>query len=306
MTISNKIINGVEILTLENEQLAVSLAPALGGKILSVYNKELCKEFVWTNKDLIISTNPPGSDYDSNFFGGIDELIPNDLPETIDSINYPDHGELWTTPLQSEVIGNEIKVHGKLGLSGLYYGKTVHLDKEHPVIILDYNIKNEAGQLRHFLWKLHAALNIAPGDKLETAAVRGQVIDPAYSRFTTLREFNWPAIENMDASLVPGNNKTMDFFYLSDIPFGEMKMISGEEEHLFSYRYDNSVFPYQWYFASYGGFLNHYTAILEPCTNMPMSVKEAKEKNQCAFLQPGEALTTTVRIFAGYKKNYTP
>jgi hypothetical protein len=39
-----------------------------------------------------------GADYDSNFYGGIDELIPNDIPENIDGIDDPDHGELWTTP----------------------------------------------------------------------------------------------------------------------------------------------------------------------------------------------------------------
>ena len=38
--------NGVEILTLNSNQLAVSIAPALGGKIVSVYNKQLKKEFL--------------------------------------------------------------------------------------------------------------------------------------------------------------------------------------------------------------------------------------------------------------------
>ena len=38
------------------------------------------------------------------------------------------------------------------------------------------------------------------------------------------------------------------------------------------------------------------------CTNMPMSVNEAKEKGQCAVLAPGETLSTTVRIYAGEKR----
>ncbi len=81
-----------------------------------------------------------------------------------------------------------------------------------------------------------------------------------------------------------------------------MQLLSGDGRHVFRYQYDTSVFPYQWYFASYGGFFNHYTAILEPCTNMPMSVNEAKEKRQCAVLVPGETLRTTVRMYAGEKR----
>ncbi len=95
--ISKSILNGIEIFTIESDHLKVSIAPALGGKIISIFNKHFQKEFLWTNKTLPLATNARGADYDPNFWGGIDELIPNDLPETIDSIPYPDHGELWTT-----------------------------------------------------------------------------------------------------------------------------------------------------------------------------------------------------------------
>ncbi|MEO5889377.1 MAG: hypothetical protein ABIQ31_03950 [Ferruginibacter sp.] len=304
MMISQQRLNGVEIFTIENKHLKISLSPTLGGKIISVYNNKLAKEFLWTNQQLALKINPPGSDYDSNFFGGIDELIPNDVPENIDAIDYPDHGELWCTILQAEQLEQSIKVHGTLALSGIHYSKTVSLDEKLPVINCDYTLRNDSSERRHFLWKLHAALNITSGDQLVTSANNGQVIDPDYSRFKTTGEFNWPLIENADASNVPPNNNTMDFFYLYNIPSAEMQMVSGKKEHLFSYRYDKKVFPYQWYFASYGGFLGHYTAILEPCTNMPMNVNAAIAANQCAVLEPGESLTTAVQIFAGEKQLY--
>lgn len=197
-------------------------------------------------------------------------------------------------------------MHGKLELSGLYYSKTVYVTSHAPIIWLDYKIKNETNKQRNFLWKLHAALNIEPGDKLVTYAKHGKVVDPEYSRFKTLNEFRWPFIENADASVVPQDNTTMDFFYLYDIPRAEMQLLSRDDNNLFSYSYDKKVFPYQWYFASYGGFLNHHTAILEPCTNMPLSVNEAMAKKQCAVLGPGQELITSVRIFAGEKNNYIP
>lgn len=304
MKITRDNINGIEVIILENQHLKISVAPALGGKIISIFNKPLQHEFLWTNKNLQLTINEPGADYDSNFFGGIDELIPNDLPESIDGIAYPDHGELWTSRLQHEILpDNALKVSGQLNLSNLQYSKTLLLDPTRPAVKLDYNIKNTSGERRNFMWKLHAAININAGDQLLTTAKKAIVADPAYSRFKKeTGEFNWPHIENTDASIVPGKNGSMDFFYLYNTPSGEMQSLD-KSGHLFSYTYDNKVFPYQWLFASYGGFLDHYMAILEPCTNMPISVNDAVSLNQSATLAPGDSIETSVTIFAGDKKD---
>ncbi len=302
--IVKSLINGIEVLTSESNHLTFSIAPALGGKMISLYNQYLEKEFLWHNEQLPLAIHARGEDYDSNFFGAIDELIPNDIIETIDTVTYPDHGELWTTALQYKLLDKKITVYGKLELSGLFYSKTVYADPNAPIVHVDYMIKNETNVERNFLWKLHAALRIEAGDRLVTGARLGQVADPAYSHFKDINEFRWPFIEGKDASVVPSYGNNMDFFYLYDIPYGEMQLLSGGEEHLFSYRYDLKVFPYQWYFASYGGFSGHQVAILEPCTNMPISVNEARAKGQCAVLQPGESLQTSVRIYAGEKNKY--
>ena len=292
-------INEIETFIGENDHIKFEIAPTAGGKILSIYNKHLQKEFLWRNKNLMFETYQPGANFDANFFGGIDELIPNDIPENIDSIDYPDHGELWTTSLDYKLFEDRISVFGKLKLSGLYYEKTVHLEANSPVIYLEYKIRNETNFKRNFLWKLHAALAIEGGDKLVTGAQKAKVADPDYSRFMNLNEFKWPLIENTDASIVPFQNSSIDFFYLYDIEQAEMQLLSGKDNHLFSYNYDKKVFPYQWYFASYGGFLNHYTAILEPSTSMPLSVNEAKLMGQCTVLEPNEEIKTVVRIYAG-------
>lgn len=304
--ISKTFINGIEIITVETKQLSFSVAPALGGKITSVFNKHLQKEFLWTNQNLPLKMNEQGADYDTNFYGAIDELLPSDVAETVDGLSYPDHGELWTTPLQYEEAGEKITVSGTLAISGLHYSKTIYADDNSPVIYTSYSITNKTASTRSFLWKLHAALQVQEGDKIISSARFGQVVDPAYSRFTTTDPFAWPIIENMDASIIPENDNTVDFFYLYDTQIGDMQLLSADEQHLFSYRYDTKVFPYEWMFASYGAFLDHYVAILEPCTNMPMSIQEAKAKGQCAILQPGETLTTTVRIYAGEKSGYIP
>lgn len=287
----------IEIITTENDFLRIGIAPVLGGKIVSVYNKALQKEFLWHNAGLQLASYAPGTEYDPHFWGGIDELIPNDLVENIDGIDYPDHGELWTTPLDYEKEGDRIIVQGNLPLSGLYYKKTIYPEAGAAAFISEYVIRNESTATRHFLWKLHSALTIEAGDKLITGAQKAKVIDPAWSRFSDTNEFDWPQIENTDASIVPPKSNSVDFFYLYDQQDAFMKLQSGAS--VFAYHYDKKIFPCQWFFASYGGFLDHYTAILEPCTNMPMAVNDAMQSGYCAVLQPGEVLKTTVRIYAG-------
>lgn len=304
MIISKKFINKIEVLAGENDSIKFKVAPGLGGKILSIYNKNIEKEFLWTNKNLSLEAKKPGADYDTNFWGGIDELIPNDIPETIDFISYPDHGELWTTPLNYNLFDNKISMFGKLKLSKLYYEKVMYLEKGNsPVIYLKYKIKNESNAKKYFLWKFHAALAIEEGDKLVTSAQNARIVYPDSSRYKNTEEFEWPIIENVDASVAPSYNNTNDFFYLYNLEQAEMQMISGKTNHLFGYQYNKEVFPYQWYFASYGGFLNHYTAILEPASSMPVSVNEAKEKGQCTVLECDQEINTIVRIYAGENIN---
>lgn len=303
MIVSKSRINSVEVLIGENDHIRFVIAPSAGGKILSVYNKILQKEFLWSNRNLLFDTYQPGADYDTNFWGGIDELIPNDISETIDGNEYPDHGELWTTRLEYDLSDDKISVIGKLKLSELYYKKTVSLKAHSPEIVLEYTIRNESIATRHFMWKLHAALAIQHGDKMISSALKAKLVHPELSKYKDFDEFHWPEIDNSDASIIPPNNNTLDFFYLYDIPQPKMQLIGSNGNHQFSYTYDKKVFPFQWYFASYGKFLNHYTAILEPSTNMPVSVNEAKMIGQSAVLEPGQEINTLVTIYAGENKN---
>lgn len=299
--------NELQVFILESEHLSVELVPAMGGKISSIYNKKIDREFLWINQHLPFTPAEPGSEYDPAFLGGIDELFPNDVPEIIDAIAYPDHGELWTTGLKCIPQDNKLLCTATLSTSGIYYSKTVSLDEHTAAIHIDYLLRNDTNEKRHFLWKQHAALKINAGDKVVSPARYGLVADADYSRFKNEKApFLWPRIENVDASVIPEVSNSMDFFYLYDIAKGTMQLHSADDQWVFAYDYDTNVFPYQWLFASYGGFMHHYTTVLEPCTNMPILVNEAIKQHQSAFLEAGASLNTRVRIYAGEKNNYLP
>ncbi len=299
MKITKLLVENIEIIRLENSTISIDVAPSVGGKIVSIYSKILSCEFLWTNHLLKIQRYPIGTSYDPYFYGGVDELLPSDITEIVQGMEYPDHGELWTMGLNYRIEGSALNLFNKLSLCELYYEKIITIDKSEPLIHIDYTIRNDAAAVRNFLWKLHAALQIGESDQIECFARKAQVVDPDYSRFKSTRPFNWPIIEDTDASIVPEKNGSMDFYYLFGNQKGEMSMISSRKGSRFTIFFDTGIFPYLWYFASYGGFLDHYTAVLEPCTTMPISVNEAIALKQCSALEPGKSIKTRVSIYAG-------
>lgn len=291
--------DGLPIVHLESDDLKIDVAPTIGGRVLSLVEKASGYDFLWRNQTLPLRPLPAGSEYDPNFYGGIDELLPNDIPENIDGIGCPDHGELWTTPLAWRQDGERLILDGQLTKSGLTYHREMSLRKGGPVIDFRYRISNPAAHPRHFLWKLHAALAVQPGDIIDCPARKGQVVDLAWSRYKTLNPFDWPKLEGSPVNILPAPDGTIDFFYLFDLANGEITWRRPGQNLRFTYAFDCKVFPYAWLFASYGGFNGHYTAILEPCTTMPISVNEAASKKQCTQLQPGQTLETSVAIYTG-------
>lgn len=291
--------DGTEVLRLINDSLEVDVAPAVGGRIVGILDRASGYRFLWNNEGLPLCRLPAGSEYDPAFFGGIDELLPNDMPETIDGYDAPDHGELWTMALDCARGDNAIQLSGRLPRSGLAYHRTIRLPDSGNEVVFGYRITNESGSPRRFLWKLHAALNIRPGDEIICPAARAVVADPEWSRWKSRVPFAWPRVDEARADVVPEQDGTVDFLYLYELSEGRMGWRRPATGMTFEYRFDPDVFPCCWYFASYGGFFGHTTAVLEPCTNMPISVNTAAASGRCARLDPGGSIETTVTLFAG-------
>ncbi len=301
--VENLSIDGTAIVRLENNFLRVDVAPNVGGRIVKILEKSSDHQFLWHNEKLKLGRLEIGTEYDPNFYGGIDELIPNDIPETLNGLECPDHGELWTMALDYKIDGEALVLTATLPITGLRYEKRVTLRSNGPYIDLDYHIENPTGQRREFLWKLHAALRIEPGDRIICPASAAKVPDLEYSRWESEEPFAWPEIEGQRADIIPERDGTMDFLYLYDLETGQIAWESSSKGVTFVYNFDKDVMPYAWLFASFGGFDDHYMAILEPCTTMPITVNEAAKLDQCSLLEAGEALDTRVSIYAGPIQN---
>lgn len=267
------------------------IIPGIGGRVVSLVHCPQNREVLWQNPRLSLAPCPPGSEYDPNFYGGIDELIPCDIPETIDGIFCPDHGELWTLPLEHEIHGDSLTLAGRLPHFGLDYRRSIRLDGN--CMVCDYHIANSTVSERHFMWKLHAALAVSPGDRIDCPAATARVADPQWSRRQSAAPFAWPNAGGLDQSRVPAPDGSTEFLFLYDLAEGYMALQAADGTRI-ECRFDLAVFPCCWYFASHGAMGGIYTAVLEPCTTMPLSVNDAWKDGFCSRLQPREPVETTV------------
>ena len=281
----------VDLVLMENDILRALIAPAIGGRVVSLLHRSSGREFLWRNPTLELAACPAGSEYDPHFYGGIDELLPCDIPETICGVECPDHGELWTLPLAAEVTGDRLALGGRLPRFGLSYRREMRLDENR--LVCDYRIANATDAERIFLWKLHGALAVQPGDRVICPARNARVADPEWSRRASTEAFAWPIADDQDLSMIPEPDGSTDFYYLYDLARGSMGMQASDGATI-ECAFDPRIFPCCWYFASHGGMDGAVTAVLEPCTTMPISVNEASSTGFCSKLAPGAHIDTSV------------
>ncbi len=277
----------LDSIVLRNDKITVAILPAMGGKIIQMSLTDGERNYIWFDEKQAAKYDP-AADYDPQFSGGIEELLPSDVPETINGILYPDHGELWRVPLTIEQAGDSTAaLSAELPQTGFSYRREMMLDGNS--LSCKTTIANNKNIRRPFLWKLHCALNIAPGDTIHIPARCMTAADVEWSTLpdTMPRAFN-------GVLTASENDGSSEFLYLTDLS-GDFCEAHFADGHRLRCEFDGSIFTSIWYFGTYWRLNGSYTGILEPCTNYPASVKDAMNGGCCACLEPSESLSTTVK-----------
>lgn len=301
--------NGIPALVLENGRLRVVLLPELGGKIWQITNLRNGRDLLWQNPRLTARPVPYGSSYDDVFFGGWDELFPNDLAEEIAGELYPDHGELWAAPWtwQIEDQGPErVRVALSLAtaISGCRITKTIILEADDPRIKVSWRIENASQQNLPYLWKQHVAVPADEPAMLTMGAknvyVEGFGNPRAGGKGTS---YAWPHLVD-DAGrshdmrpTLPANSRVAEFQYATNLDDGWCAVTYADGSGI-GLAFDSDVFRSCWTFASYGGWRAHEVLILEPCTGHPVSVCDGIAAGTHQTLSAGSVLETELVMVA--------
>lgn len=299
-------LHGFRALVLENRELRVTVLPELGGKIWSIVAKRHDRELLWHHPRMPLRPAHHGATYDNWFVGGWDEIFPNDYPVTVGDETYPDHGEVWSLPARWEVVERtpaavSILLESRGIALNTRFRKTITLRRDERQLRLHYEITNESQGGLDVHWKLHPALPLRPGARLHLPVER-VLVDPDFQAGFAAAEWAWP-----HAPLADGRTRDMRdlpgpvsgeawFFYGLDLRAGSCAVSYPQEGLGFGLSFDPALLSSVWIFASFGGWRDLATIILEPCTGYRAHLDEAIAHGTALGLAAGATVTSDVTM----------
>lgn len=306
-------LHGLDVVLLENELLRVTLLPQLGGKIWQLSFKPADRDLLWQHPRLTPQRVPFHSVYDDVFYGGWDELFPNDLPEQIGGEQLPDHGEVWTLPWSVAVVRDtpeEAIVHLSVTtpISSARVEKWITLRAGEPKLRFRHRITSLGAHEQPFLWKLHAAMALGEASRIDVPARNVYIEDfgPPRNGQTQL-SYSWPFV--IDAAgerhdmrrTLPPTAQVNEFQYATELTAGWCSITHPHERLGFGLSFDPAVLPACWLFATYGGWRNLSTVVLEPCTGYGVSLAQGIGSGTHQVLQPGQQIDVEIvaTVFTG-------
>lgn len=291
----------LETITLENAFVRAVILPQLGGRVWELEDRVRHRQWIWHREDVPLRAVDVGARYDDVWAGGWEELFPNDAPGVFEGRELPDHGEWWTLRWTTE--RNDSGVVRLSATSTVVRARCVKEFRLQPgsgTLSVSYRIQSDEPRAFHFLFKQHLAVQLSPACHLRLPGGRVHQVNSSFS--TLLAEqppFEWPTGLGRqggmaDLRVVPDRAaRVQEFVYVRDLPESWCEVVDAQHEARLRLSFD-AAFPFVWLFLSYGGWRDIYTAVLEPCSNMPKDLTEAVRKGQAACLGPGEVFHATV------------
>lgn len=303
---------GLQALVVENEFIRAVVLPSLGGKVWQLTCIRGGRDFLWHNPRLKAREVPFGATYDDVFFGGWDELFPNDVPEELAGEPFPDHGELWASPWEWAVQragADEVRIllTAQGPISGCGVEKTLVMRSGDSHLCMRYRLTNTGTTELPYLWKQHVAVPVSEPARVDLGAKTMYLED-----FGTPRAggpghvYTWPHLVDTDgrttdmSRTLPASSGVSEFQYGTQLD-GGWCAVTYEDGAGLGLAFDQDVFRSCWLFASYGGWRGLEVLVLEPCTGYPVSVTEGIGQGTHQILPPGGVVETTVTavVYAG-------
>lgn len=160
--------DGFNLLGLASDQVELWLAPELGGKWVSLFDRAQNREWMWSPTPARqLFRAPDANAFHTSCLIGADECIPTIAPASWQGRALPDHGEVWNLPwsVLPDSPPNSISLQIDFPISPLRLTRTIHLDA--ATLTVDYHLENLGAITEPFVWAFHPLLAIQSGDILE-------------------------------------------------------------------------------------------------------------------------------------------
>jgi hypothetical protein len=298
--VTTSTIAGHPALVLENRHLRAAIVPALGGRVWTLDDVMRNRQWIWHRDGVPLAACAPGAQYDDVWAGGWEELFPNDAAGRFEGRDLPDHGEWWTMAWDATQASDDrstrLRLTAQAAIVKAECVKEFTLEHDASALTVSYSIKSLEPAPFHFLFKQHLPVRVSPACELMLPGGQVEPVDPTFGTILTgAAPSDWPGRGDLRA-IPPAASRAREFVYVRDLPASWCGVDDHDHNASLRMEYDGQLMPFVWLFLSYGGWRDTYTAVLEPCTNLPKDLATAVQRGQSAVLQPGGVFTTTVTV----------
>ncbi|MCX7590924.1 MAG: DUF4432 family protein, partial [Kiritimatiellae bacterium] len=272
-------LRGWQALTLENEQLAVTVLPEYGGWLWSVMYKPRKIELLWQCPRGVPARNDPPVvpdplyAYRARTLGAWPEIFPHGSgPVEVAGTKLPMHGEVtlraWETEVQrakgrDAVVRMWVECH----LLPLRLDRTLSVASDGAVLRLQEEVTNYSALPVDFMWGHHPLF----GKPLLSGQSR--IVAPAgcWLDDAEFKPHPWPGAGDADKSVCPPEGAERgEMFYLDKLTSGWCALVNPAEKLAVALTWDTNVFQYVWVWREansskgYPYFGRAYAVAIEP------------------------------------------
>lgn len=282
-TINSTSFNGIDALEIENDTVRLTVLPAWGGKIASLYDKQRRREWLFESNVLPYRLPHYGANYVRDFdVGGFDECFP-----TVGSCYYPsspwsgtylpDHGEVWSLGWEAAIDDDKIRLATHGVVLPYRLEKTISLGGDGH-IRLEYRATNLTPLQMPFLWSSHPLFALVPGLEIRLPAERVRVFSaPAFDAHHG-DVIEWP---NELATVPTPNAGIAAKFFTPPLDAGWAELHDPADGAIFRFTFDPDLVTHIGLWINYGGWAGapdvdaYFNIALEPCIGAPDTLDTA-------------------------------
>lgn len=297
-TIQTYQFHDIPAVKMENDRLQVIVIPESGGKLQSIFDKLLKREFLYQSADTKFKRGVYGGSFLDGDLSGFDDMFPSinsclypDQPWQ--GVMVPDHGEVWSLPWKYKIDHEELvlTVHG---VKFPYMLEKRLSFQSSSQIRADYMLWNFSPFSFKYIWAAHPLLNIEEGSRL-ILPTNGKIIN-ALSGSSRLGVYgsihDWPIARNSNGEtsdmrvITPNLGKSEKYYILGETVEGKSVLYHSHEKQYISFSYPPEKVKYLGVWVNENGpFIAQNNVAIEPCTGLMDSIEIAEKFNQLAQIE---------------------
>jgi galactose mutarotase-like enzyme len=316
---------GYPALTLENDNLRITLLPGKGSDVIQFLHKPQDVDFMWASHPglqpagALKAPTAKGNAFLDYYPGGWQEILPN----FGDPCEYKNavlglHDEVSLLPWQYAIVEDDPKqaavvLEVRCVRTPFRLRKTLTL-RPGCMLEIEEEVLNESAETMDCTWGHHPAFGspfldercrvVVPPCRVKT---QEEYVSPN-SRLEKGQDCEWPVVrgrsgQKVDLSKVAAKEtRSHDMAYLYGFERGWYALFHEGRKLGFGMNWDKEVFRYLWFWQVYGGWAGYpwygssYNIGLEPCSSYPQSLVGAVQAGTQLKFAPGESKRTRLRV----------